>query len=191
MCSASSISVWHTQESCSDSHRFLCLQRYWRLMTAIPERRLRLWHRPFFSISLHTVCRLPLLFPLWGRSAASLTVVKLVHLSLLLSCPASLGLTDESLTPAVVSGDDSLPPLMCVCELFPFLFTGSQSYSGLSLCSIMQFNSVCVCVWGRSHEWFEVSFAPFCAVTGLPVFSSPHYWAFIVFLCLIHIWSTS
>lgn len=52
---SSSISASRTLQSCSASQRSLCLQRYWRLMTAIPEHRLRLWQRLFFPFVLSTL----------------------------------------------------------------------------------------------------------------------------------------
>ena len=185
----SSISVSHTPQSRSDSPRFLRLQRYWRLMTAIPERRLRLWHCPFFPSSL---CAL-VAFPSSPLSEEGQPLSLWLNYSICLAFfPArpSLGLNDESLTPAVVSGMIHCHR-WCMCECVSVF--GLESLPVLSLCSIMQFNFVWMCVWVIT--WVHLCLCcvsllyPFGTITGLQFFSISTSVSFIVFLHLIHFWT--
>lgn len=112
--SAPPLSLSHTRLRLSEISVSVAILKiddsYFRVssMSLTPSLILSLAFSPHLSHS-------PLLFPLFRRSA-SLTVVKLVHLSLLRSCPGSLEPTDGSLAIAVVSGmNHCLCQCVCVC----------------------------------------------------------------------------
>lgn len=190
--SASPPSLSQTYWNPAQPLKDFCLQRYWRLMTAIPEHRLRLWHHLF---SLPFPLSRPLLLP---PPFLALRKVSLwFNWSICLSC---------FLVQPVLGKPMNLPHL----QLCPGLFTTaadvflwiisfpiglSETYSVLFPCSIMQFMCVvqlCVRVYGRFLECIcTVKFPlPLLCWNMITCFFISISLSFIVFLCLIHIWTT-